>query len=417
MAGPAIRAWEMAGALAATQPVVLASTADVDLASPEFAVVPFSTDLLADASVVLLSGDVVTPYPQVLDVDVPVVVDCYDPAHLELLEQARDEGPERRRLMVAHAVAATSRQLARADLVLCASPRQRDLWLGHLAALGRVSPAVYDEDPSLGSLVALVPFGLPALPPVASVPGPREVVPGIGPDDPLLLWAGGLYNWFDPQLVVRAVDRLRASYPDLRLLFLGGGHPNPAVPAMSTAAATAALVAELGLEQHVFFAEGWVPYGERGSWLLEADVGVCAATDSVENAFSYRTRLLDHLWAGLPTVTTVGDALSELLAEAGAGVATPPGDLDAFVAGVDALLASHRRRVSVGRAATRLAATLTWEQALAPLLAFCAAPRRAPDLLEEPVVAKHTPVRTAVKLLREQGLGAVTRRAAARRHE
>lgn len=416
MAGPAIRAWEMARALAASQPVVLASTAAVELDAPDFTVAPFSPGLLAAASVVVLSGDVVTPYPQVLDVDVPVVVDCYDPAHLELLEQARDAGPERRRLMVAHAVAATSRQLARADLVLCASPRQRDLWLGHLAALGRVSPALYDEDPSLGSLVALVPFGLAAEPPVATVPGPREVVDGIGPDDPLLLWAGGLYNWFDPALVVRAVDRLRASHPDVRLLFLGGGHPNPAVPAMSAATAAAALVAELGLSRHVFFAEGWVPYAERASWLLQADLGVCAAVDSVENAFSYRTRLLDHLWTGLPTVTTGGDALSELLADAGAGLAVAPGDLDGFVAAADALLSSHRRRASAGRAATRLAATLTWPQALAPLVAFCAAPRRAPDLLEAPVVGRGTPLRTALRLLREQGPGAVTRRAAARRH-
>ncbi|MCW2499459.1 MAG: hypothetical protein JWN87_1135, partial [Frankiales bacterium] len=62
------------------------------------------------------------------------------------------------------------------------------------------------------------------------------------------------------------------------------------------------------------------------------------------------------------------------------------------------------------------AATLTWPQALAPLVAFCAAPRRAPDLLEAPAVGKGTPLRTALRLLREQGPGAVTRRAAARRH-
>ncbi|MCW2585469.1 MAG: hypothetical protein JWN55_985, partial [Frankiales bacterium] len=39
-----------------------------------------------------------------------------------------------------------------------------------------------------------------------------------------------------------------------------------------------------------------------------------------------------------------------------------------------------------------------------------------PDLLEALAVGKGTPLRTALRLLREQGPGAVTRRAAARRH-
>ena len=58
-------------------------------------------------------------------------------------------------------VAALNRQLSRADLVLAASRRQRDLWLGHLAALGRVNPVTYDDDHHLGALLRVVPFGLP----------------------------------------------------------------------------------------------------------------------------------------------------------------------------------------------------------------------------------------------------------------
>ena len=35
----------------------------------------------------------------------------------------------------------------------------------------------------------------------------RGVVPGIGPDDDMLVWAGGVYDWFDPLTLVRAVAR------------------------------------------------------------------------------------------------------------------------------------------------------------------------------------------------------------------
>jgi hypothetical protein len=49
--------------------------------------------------------------------------------------------------------------MTRADLVLAADPRQRDLLLGALAGQMRVNAAVYDEDPSLLSLVRTDPDG------------------------------------------------------------------------------------------------------------------------------------------------------------------------------------------------------------------------------------------------------------------
>ncbi len=40
-------------------------------------------------------------------------------------------------------------------------------------------------------------------------PAIKGVVPGIGPDDKVILWGGGIYNWFDPLTLLRAVDKLR----------------------------------------------------------------------------------------------------------------------------------------------------------------------------------------------------------------
>lgn len=416
----------MARALAAEHDVVLASTVSVAPTGLPPAVRLAVLDarslpgLTAAAGVVVLSGDLLTPFPELVDVRVPVVVDAYDPAHLELLEQARDGGEDRRRAMVAHAVASAGAALARADLVLCASERQRDLWLGHLGALGRVNPATYDADPTLRALVAVVPFGLPDAPPVRRGPGPRELVPGIGPTDPLLLWAGGIYNWFDPEVLVRAVARLRTSRPDVRLLFLGGRHPNPAVPAMRAATAARALAAQLDLAGTVVFADGWVPYDERADWLLQADVGVSTHHDAVETAYSYRTRLLDHVWTALPTVATGGDALSELLHGAGAGLTVPAGDEDALVAALDRLLGDPELRAACSAAARRLAPSLAWSRALEPLLAFCRDPRRAPDLVDPAYAPPPRRGRVAgavllaaeaARLVREQGLRAAARRA------
>ena len=42
-------------------------------------------------------------------------------------------------------------QFDRGDFFLCASERQRDLWLGHMSALGRVNFATYAQDNTLRS--------------------------------------------------------------------------------------------------------------------------------------------------------------------------------------------------------------------------------------------------------------------------
>ena len=64
--------------------------------------------------------------------------------------------------------------------------------------------------------------------------------------------------------------------------------------------------------QCVHFNHGWVPYEERQSYLLEADFGISAHHDHLEARFSFRTRVLDYLWAGLPMVLTRGDSMADL---------------------------------------------------------------------------------------------------------
>src|SRR5207253_3858409 len=89
----------------------------------------------------------------------------YDPLHLEQLEQLGDRGPLERQAMLDLTVRTLNEQLVRGDYFLCASEEQRHLWLGHLGALGRINPLVYAADPTLRSLIDIVPFGMPDAPP------------------------------------------------------------------------------------------------------------------------------------------------------------------------------------------------------------------------------------------------------------
>src|SRR5204862_4709702 len=121
----------------------------------------------------------------------------------------------------------------------------------------------------LRSLIDLVPFGLPPEPTQAG-PAARGRIAGIGANDELVVWNGGLWDWFDPLTAIRAVARLAPTRPRLRLLFLGTRHPNPVVGEPPMARRARALAADLDLVDRVVFFRDWTPYEERGAFLLEA---------------------------------------------------------------------------------------------------------------------------------------------------
>jgi glycosyltransferase involved in cell wall biosynthesis len=389
MAGPAIRALELARALARdgrSGPVSVVSLTAVDRADPLVRLLAAADGdalrrLVVGAAVVVVQGDVLGLHPWLVDEPVAVVVDAYDPYHLEQLEQARPLGDVERRAVVRDCVRSLNVQLARADLVLCASPRQRVLWIGHLAALGRVNPLTYDGAPDLSRLLAVVPFGVPEeAAPRRDRSVLRAAFPAIGDDDVVLVWGGGVYEWFDPELLVRAVARVLPEQPKLRLVFLGTRHPVEGVRSATDAARAAA--EETGtLDRAVFFHDGWVPYDERGRWLAAADVGVSTHHDHVETEFSFRTRLLDYLWCGLPVISTGGDDLAERIAAEGAGAAVPAGDLDRLAAAVGRAARDAEWRAEAGTASATLARSFAWNRVVLPLAEFCAAPRRSPDLV------------------------------------
>lgn len=387
MAGPAIRAWRLAEELSLDHDVRLVSITVAELTDPRFSVeaMPHAAvdDLVEWCDIFVFQGWVMAGLESFQRSDKVFVADIYDPLHLEQLEQARDDGEKIRRRAVRDATAVLNEQLLRGDYFLCASTKQRDLWLGHLASLGRVNPATYDADPGLDSLIDVVPFGIADQPPERTAPGIRGVIPGIGPDDAVILWGGGVYNWFDPLTLIRAIDQLRARRPDVRLVFLGMKHPNADIPEMRMAIDARQLASELGLTgTHVFFNEEWVAYDHRQNFLLDADVAVTTHFHHVETDFSFRTRVLDYLWATLPTVATSGDSLADLIERRGLGIVVPPEDVDALADALFSLLDDDERAEQCRRQIRAIVPELVWAEALQPLVRFCRAPRRAPDLME-----------------------------------
>lgn len=396
MAGPGIRAWELARALSAVCSVVLAAPGVQADTPAEFHLLPYVLGqpgalnaALAEADVVVGQGPVFSEHPEVLASALPLAIDLYDPEMLEALHLYH--GLPEDMVAAGHHryVAQMTTMLRRGDFFFCATERQRDYWLGALSALGRINGPTYAYDQSFRSLIDLLPSGIPPTPPAVGRPVLRGAHPAIGADDILLLWAGGLWHWFDPQLIIRAAAALQDELPRLRLCFFAGARPNPFGEPYRPPTSTLArdLAAELGaLDRSVIFLEQWVPYAERGAYLAEADAGVSAHLAGVETHFAFRTRLLDYLWAGLPVICSAGDSLGEEIAQAGAGLLVGVGDLDGWVAAIRRIHDDAALRAACRSSAGQLAESYIWPRVAQPLIDFCRAARPAPDrgLAHEP---------------------------------
>lgn len=387
MAGPAIRVWNMADQLADTCEVRIVSWKRIERTSERFEL--FFVHETDDASIVpherwaqviIVQGMSFRIFPTVAHTDRIVVADLYDPFQLEQLEQNKYQDAATWIDEVRKAVSLLNEQLARADFFLCASERQRDLWLGNLSAVGRLNPAIYAEDPSFDTLIRVAPFGLPTDPAAQTRHAIKGTVPGIHETDTVLIWGGGIYNWFDPVTLVEAMGILRDDHPDVKLFFLSSSHFNPEVPEMQVVADTISAAERLGLHgKTVFFNDGWVDYDDRVNYLLDADIGVSTHPVHAETRFSFRTRILDYLWAGLPVVSSDGDAFADIIRDSGCGTVVPPKDPAALAAGIEALLPGTPGRESATAAVSRLRPQFQWEQTLRPLREFCANPREAAD--------------------------------------
>jgi glycosyltransferase involved in cell wall biosynthesis len=175
---------------------------------------------------------------------------------------------------------------------------------------------------------------------------------------------------------VKAAERC----PRVRLLFMSAKDMEG--PERREARAARDLAKELGaLDRLVFFNEDPVPYRERGTWLLRADCIISTNVDHLESNFSFRTRLLDSFWAGVPAVCTGGDELSEMIERHDGGVTVPTGDVQAVAEGIVEVL--DRGRDGYSERLLAAGAELVWPKAVEPLRRIIQLPG-APRALGDP---------------------------------
>jgi glycosyltransferase involved in cell wall biosynthesis len=322
MAGPGIRYWNFALKLSRyfTVTLMTPNMCDFDNGKVNFKIVKLSNKNLKlelnNADVIILQGLTLFNYPLLKKADIPIIIDIYDPFILENLE-LRKELPLKQRIAYHQSdLNIILEQLAYGDYFICASEKQKDYWLGMLSAINRINPITYDEDNTMNKLIGIVPFGLPKERPIKSKRVLKGVYPGINKDDKVIIWGGGIWNWFDPLTPIKAIWEISKERKDIKLFFMSTKHPNPKMAKMEMVDRAIKLSNELGItNKYVFFNYDWIPYEERQNYFLESDIGISSHLLHLETRFSFRTRILDYLWCELPMIVTEGDSMAELVKE------------------------------------------------------------------------------------------------------
>ncbi len=371
MAGPGIRYFEFAKALSKHHQVTLLIPNEPDITHPDFKIEK-NTNLSLLKSIheadVLIS-QLIHPKTAYLAkrYGLKIILDAYDPMPIENLEVFKYHSATTRDHKNNRILSHFQFSFQMADSIISGSDKQRDLWMGYLMNLGKLTPKAYDADHSLKHLIDSVPFGMSATPPKMKGEGFRKRF-GIKEDAHVILWGGGVWNWFDPLTLIRAISELAKIRDDVFLIFMGIKHPNPNIPEMKMALDAVELAKQLDLfDRNVFFNFGWTTYEERQSFLIEATIGASLHFEHLETQYSFRTRILDYLWAGLPIISTRGDYFADLIARKNLGIVVPENDVQAVKEAILSLIEDPTRREEIKENISEILPQFHWDEVVKPI--------------------------------------------------
>ncbi|WP_268624018.1 glycosyltransferase [Paenibacillus alvei] len=346
MAGPSIRYWEIACQLSVDNRVILLAPKNIDLSNDRLLLDILNVKNLIKytsmSDLIVIQGMTLWKYPFIKFFSKPIAIDLYDPMHLENLE-IYTEDKFMNRLLYRTTKKMICEQLAKGDYFFCASEKQKDYWLGMLTAVGRINVHEYNKiNRDINKLIGIVPFGIPDIAPIKEANLIRDKFPQIGKNDKIVIWGGGIWGWLDPETLISAMKIVKVKRSDIKCLFMGVNPPN--AKASHKLQKLVKMIKDLDLEDTVILND-WVDYDERSKFLLEASVGVSLHDNHLETRFSYRTRILDYIWCGLPILSSNGDVFADIIEREQLGVIVPVKDINATADAILKLV--DNRKISI----------------------------------------------------------------------
>lgn len=389
MSGPGIRYYNFARELSKTLDVTLFipnKQTDFNFSNEKFKViVGDKKDLEQEAynvNSIVVQGIAFRLYPFLKKIKTPVVVDIYDPITLENLELRKFMNMKDRVIYHETDIDLILEQLSLGDFFICASEKQKDYWMGMLSAVNRVNPVTYNENVEMKKLIDVVSFGFNNEEPNKTKKVLKGVWTNIKEDDKVLIWGGGIWNWFDPLTLIEAMKQVCEKRKDIKLFFMGIGHPSLNVDT-NVADECIRLSKDYGLyDENVFFND-WVDYNERQNYLLEADIGISTYLNNLETRYSFRTRILDYLWCELPMILTKGDYMADLVEGNELGYCHIASNPDDLARKIIQLIENKEDYEKAKNNIHNIKEEYRWENVVKPLVDFCENPYTSSDKIEK----------------------------------
>lgn len=297
--------------------------------------------------------------------DSRLIVDLYVPIYIEALAGERMPADEDSYESYLRSVSLWNEIFKRGDHFICAHDSQYDFYLGVLSAMGRVNPINIRDF----NLLSIVPFGISNVHPTKG----ENVIRGkkVKEDDFVLLWFGGLYPWFDILPLLHAAKTLSKVHKSLKLVIVGGRNPFVVEEEFQSQYFKALAFSQKHnlLHRSIFFVD-WIPYEERGRWYAESDVVISLYGDGLENRYSWRTRVVDYVWGGLPMILSSGDSLGKTLEDRGAAVIVGKNSDDCIIEAIQTFLFNEKKLETFKKNIFSMREEFYWEHVVAPIVDF-----------------------------------------------
>ncbi len=299
MSGIGIRMLEMANFLSKTYDLILYVPKESIPIKTSFPIKGYKkeaiSEFLKDRDVAIVQGE---PANYLLSQNFKgyVIVDLYDPYPIEALSYD-DKAFE-------FAFSSLSFQLKKGNFFLCANEKQRIFYLGALYLSKRLEPEIFQKDPEFKSLITIVPYGVPE-------EEPTFEENYFNFNEPVIFF-GSFYDWYDVEILKEVLKELK-NYVDYH--FVVTKHLRTETTPQKNFNNFYEWSKKEGLLDKNIHIFNWIPYKERTKAYFSSSLSLCLYPETFETELSFRTRILDFLYGGLPVIALKGSEIEKFLSE------------------------------------------------------------------------------------------------------
>ncbi|MBT3408335.1 glycosyltransferase [archaeon] len=306
LSGPGSRLWEIANALKKKGHIVTIAQLehDKDYTKNGIDFISWDTKSLKnietefDVAFLPLSAYVNKYFGRIKKI--PTVVDLSTPIAIEAMAHSigiKDD------FFLNEGIIPTYLALENGDYFICSNRAQKYFYLGMMSLMGINS---FDDN-----IIEIAPLAPRIKKPVIRKKSIIKKI--VGKNKKVILFMGGLYSWYDYKTPILAMKEVIKKQKDAVLVFVGALNPNiPELTKENYVNAKKLADKENLLNKSIFFMD-WASSTDRWNIYEESEFAVVTSFETSESAMSYRMRIIDFLYGGLPVICTKNDELSEII--------------------------------------------------------------------------------------------------------